>query len=173
MTSTLLIVLFSREGSHWELDNLLFIRNYGLTQFNGYEKMKKSPTSYSVFGIFSFIPPHWVRTYLCLTSFIERILPNSHFVRLGITLVLFWRCLSSHRVMTRVTPQLGLKNICPAGPDEKVSNPFQPPRVVQTQRIQADSQSHLVRRLADDFKVPLLGSTCVITVSLNTSFHST
>ena len=78
VTSLLLIVLVCREGRHLILATLQFIRDYGLTQFNGSEKIYRDYLQATrVFGAFPFVSPPLVRVYLCPTSFIGRILPSS------------------------------------------------------------------------------------------------
>ena len=63
-------------------------------------------------GAISVPPPLLKRFYLALVSY-----------RLGMILVPFWGCLSSHGVMTLVLLLLGLINTNPAGPGEIVFYP--------------------------------------------------
>ena len=119
-----------------------------------------------VYGIFPFISPHWYWVFLHLTSFIKRILSISLVsTRIGKTLNSFWECLSSFGVITRAIRLLRLKTQVQ---QELVKNliSITPPGVVQTQGIRVDQQSHLLRRLAEEFRVPLRGLTCAISVSV-------
>ena len=101
VTSPLLIVLASKEGNHWVLVTLPFIRrlwphpiqmelgNVGVT----YERL--------AIRVFSFIPFHWNRAYPHSTSNIGRIWPNSYLVSQGKSFI-YLEFLSPPDVMTQL-----------------------------------------------------------------------
>ena len=148
MISPLLIFFVWREGSHWVLAALPFIRGLWPPNSMRMKKCRSYLQATRGFGIFPFIVPYWTgpisvppplygRFYFALVS-----------ARLGMTLVPFWGSLSSNDVMTKNLWLLGLKTPVQHNLVKKhqISNP--PLGVILTHEILMGQQSHLVRRLS-------------------------
>ena len=78
VVSPLLIVFVGWEGSLWVLAVLQFFGNYGLPDSMGVRICRNHIQTTLEILVFPIIFSHWYRAYLCLTSFIGRILLNYH-----------------------------------------------------------------------------------------------
>ena len=85
--------------------------------------------------------------------------------RIGMTLISFWGCRSSHGVMPWSIRLLELKNTSPAWPNEKVSYHHPSTRSYPEAENSSRSTNHFVCRLTGEFWGPLRGFTYAISVS--------
>ena len=123
MTSPRLILIVDREGSHWVLASLRFIRRLWPHSIRlEWGKVGVTYKLLSGLGFSHLFLPHWARVYLRLISFIERILPSSLLAWLDMTLVSYWGCLSLHGVTKLTHRILILNNTSPALPSKDVSS---------------------------------------------------
>ena len=78
VVSPLLIVFVGWEGNLWVLAVLQFVGNYVLPDSMGVRICRNHIQATLEILVFPIILSHWYRAYLCLTSFIGRILLNYH-----------------------------------------------------------------------------------------------
>ena len=164
MTSPLLIVFVGRGGNHWVLVNLPFILGCGLTQFNGSGKMwghlqatwgnKNFHSSLSTDTWSISVPLHLLgRFYLTLIS-----------ARLGMSFVPFWD--AYHRMVWWYLRLFnsGWKTSVMHDLVKMYLISIPPPGIIKLHEIQVCPQFNLARMLAEEFRGPLHGLTCVINV---------
>ena len=126
VTSPLLTVLIGREGCHWALSMIQFIRGLRSYSIQCEWKDVELQTNQRFRYLHSFLP-YWNRTYLRSTSFIWWILHNSHLVSLTWHYSI-WNVYHNLVWWIRSFGYLGSKNTNPALFDDNVSLNFFPSR---------------------------------------------
>ena len=163
-------MLSDRGEYHWILGNLQFIWGMSTPKSIGVRKCRGHLLiTLGLVYLHSFLPLG--RVYLNPTSFIGRILPNSHLSLvscdlgsiMGITIITWCDALNYSTTRT--------ENTCPTGSDEKYPIPIPSPGVIQTQGVQIGTQTPWCVSSLKSSEVLYKGSYGLPVFLHNTSLH--